>query len=169
MGGECSEWALRSHNLIAIPFIVTTAARCRDSIEVWQARRAGRPPVWDGISWYSFHTGINIALMPVIFFFSGLYYTDVWSTLVVLQAYKHHLKRLGPQKPSLYDDLWTIIWGVTALFMRQTNVFWVVVYMGGVEAVHALRSVKPGAQEFLTTVHDPPLHKSGPEGKFLIP
>jgi alpha-1,2-glucosyltransferase len=132
------------------------AIQCRHLIEVRAAERE-RGTRLDGPSSYSFHTGINIATMPVIFFFSALYYTDVFSTLVVLVAYRNHLLRLGTEAPGALNGLWTVILGGAALFMRQTNVFWVVVYMGGCEAVHALRWPD-------RSVHDPPLNESGPVG-----
>jgi alpha-1,2-glucosyltransferase len=119
------------------------------------------------ISWYAHHTGFNVALFPVIFFFSALYYTDVVSTLVVLLCYRNHLLRLGPRPPSLFNDFWTVLLGVAALFMRQTNVFWVVVYMGGLEVFHVLRSVQPAFQGPLSTIHDPLLSRSAPEGTLV--
>jgi alpha-1,2-glucosyltransferase len=66
--------------------------------------------------------------------------------------------------------------------MRQTNVVWVVVYMGGLEAVHAIRSLKPPAVErpefsslldvarfygwrySLGDIYDAPLSLSSPDG-----
>lgn len=92
---------------------------------------------------------VNIALFPVLFFFSGLYYTDVASTLLVLVAYKNHLGRVSTkQSASVLNDLWTVILGVATLFMRQTNVFWVVVFMGGSEAAHAIKSLNPEPEEW---------------------
>ncbi|KAK4174958.1 family 59 putative glycosyltransferase [Triangularia setosa] len=158
----CETSNLRFHNLSVVLAIVFAAAQCRSLIESRQAERGGKDAS-SSLSLYSLHTAINTALMPVVFFFSGLYYTDPLSTLVVLLSYCHHLQRIGPERPGLLSDVWTIVLGVSALFMRQTNVFWVVVYMGGLEAVHILRSVKSGAQEFLTTLHDPPLSNSGPD------
>ena len=38
-------------------------------------------------------------------------------------------------------DVLAITLGLTALLMRQTNVFWVVIYMGGREAVDAVESL----------------------------
>ncbi|KAK0669295.1 family 59 putative glycosyltransferase [Cercophora samala] len=162
----CETSDLRFHNLSVVLVIVAAATQCRNLIERRQAERVGKVTS-SSLSLYSFHTAFNIALMPVIFFFSGLYYTDPLSTLVVLLSYRHHLQRIGPEQPSVLSDVWAVVLGVAALFMRQTNVFWVVVYMGGLEAVHVLRSVKPGAQEFLTTLHDPPLSRSGPDDWFF--
>ena len=130
-------------------------------------------------------TGINVALFPVIFFFSGLYYTDGASTLVVLLAYWVHLARAqGPKaQPSFLSDLATIILGLLALFMRQTNIFWVVVYMGGLEAVQAVKSLSPKTaarpqsdaiadqvKSYLSRyasgeVHDPSLDETTPIGE----
>jgi alpha-1,2-glucosyltransferase len=159
---DCNTSSLRSNNLLATLLTAGFASQCRHLIEVRAAERE-RKPVPRSPSFYSFHTGLNIALVPVIFFFSALYYTDVLSTLVVLVAYRNHLLRLGPKPPSLLNNLWTVVLGVAALSMRQTNVFWVVVYMGGLEAVHVLP-----IQEGLSKLHDPPLDQSGPEGMFSL-
>ncbi|KAK0715290.1 DIE2/ALG10 family-domain-containing protein [Lasiosphaeris hirsuta] len=139
---ECTPLTLRSNNLLATLLTALVAARCRSLIEARSAERDGGSTS-QSLSYYSYHTAINIALFPVIFFFSALYYTDTFSTLFVLLAYQNHLLRVGLDKPSVLNDVWTVVLGVFGLFMRQTNVFWIVVYMGGLEAVHALRSLKP--------------------------
>lgn len=134
-------------------------------------------------SGYALHSAVNIALCPVIFFFSGLYYTDVASAAVVVAAFVHALRRMGsPAVPSLGSDLLTILLGLASLFMRQTNIFWVVVFAGGLEAVHAVKSCRPALQTVrpdsprlwaLTyasgNVHDPPLDMSWPDGKETLP
>lgn len=85
------------------------------------------------------------------------------------------------------NDLWTVVLGVATLFMRQTNVFWVVVYMGGLEVVHAVRSLKPPKPEekpsFSTLpaqlgfylgrwsvgdIEDPPLGVAWPDGMLYL-
>ncbi len=162
----CTPLSLRATNLFATLLTAVVACQCRHLVEASAAEREGKAAS-RSISLYAYHTGLNIALFPVIFFFSALYYTDVVSTLVVLVAYRNHLLRLGPHPPRFANDLWTVILGVAALFMRQTNVFWVVVYMGGLEAVHVLRSTKPADGMSLTKLHDPPLRQSGPEGMSL--
>ncbi|GAB1316563.1 glucosyltransferase [Madurella fahalii] len=159
---ECTPYALRSTNVFATLLIAPLTIQCRQLIETRSAEREGKP-LPQSASFYSYHTGLNIVLFPVIFFFSALYYTDVVSTLAVLVTYRNHLVRLGPQRPSFTNDVFTVVMGVLALLVRQTNVFWVVVYMGGLEAVHVLRSVKPAAQDSVSKVHDPPLNNSGPE------
>ncbi|KAK4110307.1 glycosyltransferase family 59 protein [Canariomyces notabilis] len=159
---ECTPFALRASNLFATLLIFPLAAQCRQLIEARCAEQKGEQPT-PNVSFYSYHTALNTTFFPVIFFFSALYYTDVVSTFVVLAAYRNHLLRLGSRRPSFLNDILTVVLGVFALFMRQTNVFWVVVYMGGLEAVHAVLSAKPVAQGFLSTVHDPPLNEAGPE------
>ncbi|KAK4031835.1 glycosyltransferase, partial [Parachaetomium inaequale] len=158
---ECTPSSLRSTNVLATLLTALLAAQCRHLIEVRAAERAGKQGS-GSVSFNAYYTGLNIALFPVIFFFSALYYTDVLSTSVVLAAYRHHLLRVGTQLPGLVNGLWTVVMGVAALFMRQTNIFWVVVYMGGLEVAHVLRSVKPGAQVYFK-LHDPPLNQSGLE------
>lgn len=135
------------------------------------------------VSQYAMHTAFNIALFPLLFFFSGLYYTDVMSTAVVLAAFLNHLRRMGHDHNSFFSDVVTVVVGLCALTMRQTNVFWIVVFMGGLEAVHSVKSLRPRsvAPPTLTTlseqlwffvkrwavghVHDLPLDMAYPEGK----
>ena len=183
----CTSASLRANNLLATLLTGLVACLCRNAIEARTAERqtgkSWNPPA---ISWYSLHTGLNIALFPVIFFFSGLYYTDVVSTLLVLVAYQNHLGRVGLERPGFLNDVWTVVLGIATLFMRQTNVFWVVVYMGGLEVVHVVKSLKPSPvpaggmpkwdwsvmarlnnytqRASVGDVHDPALNISWPDG-----
>ncbi|WYZ45881.1 hypothetical protein EsH8_IX_000106 [Colletotrichum jinshuiense] len=180
MRPECSVLDLRGVNIIAIIGVGILATHCRHLIETRRSdAKSPAPPVV--LSFYSIHLGWNIALFPVLFFFSGLYYTDVVSTLSVLVAYYHHLRRVREERSSFLSDLTAILLGVVALFMRQTNVFWVVVYMGGLEAVSAIKTLrpKPVVRPTMTTlndyvkffawrysvgdVHDPPLNTAWPD------
>ncbi|CCC09152.1 unnamed protein product [Sordaria macrospora k-hell] len=140
---ECTPSSLRSNNLSATLLTALLALSCRRRIEAHTT--IGKEK--NDVSFYAYHTAINIALFPVIFFFSGLYYTDVASTLVVLVAYRNHLNRVAShsesEKPGVFNGLWTVVLAVAALFMRQTNVFWVVVYMGSLEAAHVVRGLRP--------------------------
>ncbi|EGY16729.1 alpha-1,2 glucosyltransferase ALG10 [Verticillium dahliae VdLs.17] len=138
----CKAGDLRLHNAFALFGVVVCAAYCRHHIEAQHRAISGRQPL-KSVSTYSLMTGVNIALFPVLFFFSGLYYTDVVSTLVVLVAYVNHMNRVGRPANGVLNDIYTITLGVSALSLRQTNIFWVVVYMGGLEAVHAIRLLKP--------------------------
>jgi alpha-1,2-glucosyltransferase len=125
------------------------------------------------------HTAFNIALFPPLFFFSGLFYTDILSTCLVLRMYKMFLK--GER------GIWLYITGILALTMRQTNIFWVAVFMGGLEVVRTLQSIKPSEtiEEQAKTwigklvpsfdryargeIHDVPLKDAGPQGSFSHP
>ncbi|KAH6659089.1 DIE2/ALG10 family-domain-containing protein [Truncatella angustata] len=177
--GDCSLETLRRFNLFIIACTAVVAAASRAIIEGPSAKGQLN-------SAYSIHTGINIALFPVLFFFSGLYYTDVISTFVVLIAYLNHRRRLGQgnRGRSVVNDLYTVFLGVLALFMRQTNVFWVVVYMGGCEAVQAIKDLpvafeKPSLDTWaaqakffvqkssIGAIHDPVLQNAWPEDLLL--
>ncbi|KAH7150424.1 DIE2/ALG10 family-domain-containing protein [Dactylonectria estremocensis] len=176
----CDAQSLRASSAVALVVLAYLALQCRHEIEarLYEAHSSTKLQVF---SQYSLHTAVNIALFPVLFFFSGLYYTDVASTAAVLAAYLHHLRRLGRDRSSLGSDAVTVILGIATLLFRQTNVFWVVVYMGGVEAVHAVKTLRPErvdqpvmltlAEQFryyawrysLGDVHDPPLHMIWPD------
>ncbi|KAM0325782.1 hypothetical protein ACHAQA_007084 [Verticillium albo-atrum] len=142
----CEAGSLRLHNAFATLLVFFSAVHCRHEIERQRRTISGRRPL-QTISSYSLLTGLNISLFPVLFFFSGLYYTDVVSTLIVLIAYHNHLRRVGGASNSILNSVYTVVLGVSSLCLRQTNIFWVVVYMGGLEAVHAIRLLKPAAEK----------------------
>ncbi|RMJ18723.1 Dol-P-Glc:Glc(2)Man(9)GlcNAc(2)-PP-Dol alpha-1,2-glucosyltransferase [Fusarium kuroshium] len=174
-GYVCDASSLRVANAVALMFLAYLALQCRHQIEsrLYEAHSLIRLRVH---SQYALHTAFNIALFPLLFFFSGLYYTDVASTAAVLVAYLNHLNRIGRDQSSLLNDLFTVVLGVFTLFFRQTNVFWVVVYMGGLEVVHAIKTLRPERvdQPFMSSlaeqvkfylwrysvgdIHDPPLN-----------
>ncbi|KAK8050936.1 Dol-P-Glc:Glc(2)Man(9)GlcNAc(2)-PP-Dol alpha-1-2-glucosyltransferase [Apiospora rasikravindrae] len=145
---DCSAQTLRQFNVVAIFWTSLFAAFCQPPVKGDMRLSALR-------SNFALHSGLNIALFPVLFFFSGLFYTDVLSTCIVLAAYSNHSARVSSrtEPPSFLNDLYTIALGVCALCMRQTNVFWVVVYMGGLEAVAALKSLnqEPADAPFTAT------------------
>lgn len=105
------------------------------------------------------------------------------STGVVLTALLNHLSRVGRDTSSPLSDLLTVVLGLASLGMRQTNVFWVVVFMGGLEAVHAVKTLRPQRVDqpvnktlleqvkyfawrySVGDVHDLPVHKAYPDGK----
>lgn len=185
MNGKCSEFDLRMTNWVAILVLIFTAIDCRRLIETRHAERGERRPRPSSLSFHAAHTGMNIGLFPLLFFFSALYYTDVFSTLMVLFAYQNHLERVGPKGKPWRNDFFVILLGVASLFMRQTNVFWVVVFMGGLEAIEAAKAVptvrpQPPSQgdlmanikyfawrSSLGEIHDPALSQASLEGEFL--
>ncbi|KJZ79957.1 hypothetical protein HIM_00671 [Hirsutella minnesotensis 3608] len=142
---SCSTGSLRAVNLIGLFTLAYLFLLCRHRIEALGHEKLF--PFNKPVSEYSLHSACNVALFPLLFFFSGLYYTDVISTAVVLGAFLNHLCRVQTESPSFSSDLLTILLGLFALLMRQTNIFWVVVYMGGLEAVHAVKKVKSGRAE----------------------
>ncbi|KAK7512180.1 glucosyltransferase [Phyllosticta citriasiana] len=94
------------------------------------------------------HTAINICLFPPLFFFLGLYYTDVPSTLFVLLSYHYALKTQQKKYGKKTSAIMTILIGVAALFFRQTNIFWVAVFPAGLAVVQALKkSAHPPPEE----------------------
>ncbi|KID97897.1 Alpha-1,2 glucosyltransferase alg-10, partial [Metarhizium majus ARSEF 297] len=177
---SCDTSSLRITNVLGLIVLASLTLLCRHEIEsrLYEAHSSAR---LKAISKYAVHTAFNIALFPLLFFFTGLYYTDVISTAVVVGGYLNHLKRVGRDRSSFVSDLITVLLGTLALFMRQTNVFWTVVWMGGLEAVHALKTLRPQhvEQPFMTTltdqvkfyawrysvgdVHDPPLNLAWPD------
>ncbi|KAJ2970387.1 hypothetical protein NUW58_g9713 [Xylaria curta] len=135
----CSIYNLRAFNVFVVSCISVFVIICRAHL----ARAPAKLDTDREITARDILTGINIALFPVLFFFSGLYYTDPASTLIVLLAYTNHLTRVGPKQPSFANDVYSFGLGVLALGFRQTNIFWIVVYMGGLEVVHAIKSLHP--------------------------
>lgn len=178
----CDTASLRAINALTLAALAYLAIAARRRIEalLYKAHSGIVPNV---TSRYAAHTALNVALCPILFFFSGLYYTDVASTVVVLGCLVNSLRRLNKERPSIIDDLAAIALGLLALCMRQTNVFWVVVFLGSLEGIHAVKTLQPTpvSQPVINTlseqvkffawryslgdVHDPPLHVSWPDGK----
>ncbi|ERT03388.1 alpha-1,2-glucosyltransferase [Sporothrix schenckii 1099-18] len=149
----CHIWALRGANSVAIMLVAVAASSCRSALEQQHQSRHRRrhggkttPAATASLlSLFAYHTGLNVALFPALFFFSALYYTDVYSTLFVLLAYRLHLFRVSvPANEDVpaWSDLLAVVAGFAALVMRQTNVVWVVVYLGGLEIVQAAKTVR---------------------------
>jgi alpha-1,2-glucosyltransferase len=112
-------------------------------LRILRARsNSGRPSTKDSTLFTDVHSAVNIALFPPLFFFSGLYYTDVMSTLVVLFAYTTHLVS-PPSSLSPLLAVGVLSSGTIALLFRQTNIFWVAVFPAGLAVVNALRADGP--------------------------
>ncbi|KAH8756879.1 DIE2/ALG10 family-domain-containing protein [Hyaloscypha sp. PMI_1271] len=143
----CRASSLRFHNVLALMFLLSYAIDCRGLITVAWKRDLNEPVrrwIRDArpISADMLHTGANIALFPLLFFFSGLYYTDVLSTSVVLGMYRLFLERKGARANSAAGLLWLYPVGLISLAMRQTNIFWVAVFMGALELVRTITANK---------------------------
>lgn len=85
--------------------------------------------------WELLHTNLNISLFPPLFFFYGLFYTDVLSAVSVLFAYRCHLQR--------QDSSIVAVAGLLSLLFRQTNIFWVFVFLGGLTLCRTIRENRP--------------------------
>jgi len=135
----CTVSELRTLNVIAILAVFHLSTLCRFEIEAQRSTSRA-------LSTYAVHTAVNVALFPVLFFFSALYYTDVTSSAAVLLALRHQLRRVRQrhegEPPSMTSDAKVIVLGVLAVAMRQTNVIWVVVLNGGLEAVDAIKAMR---------------------------
>ena len=115
---------LRSLNMSVLTFALFAIARQL----VFKAQGRGRPDS----SFLSSHVAFNICLFPPIFFFSGLYYTDIFSVTVVLQAYLQFISR---------QHLHLFLTCLVALCFRQTNIFWTAVYIGALDALRTLQEL----------------------------
>lgn len=89
------------------------------------------------------HAVSNVVLFPPIFFFAALYYTDLLSLFVVLRMYNVHLQMVDGKKRSLAASIYLygsfIFWGLSSLLVRQTNIFWTAVFLGGLTVVHQVK------------------------------
>lgn len=90
-------------------------------------------------AWLS-HTVLNICMFPPLFFFSGLYYTDILALLAVVEAYNWDRKRTSGKGYRVLYTLGFLIFGLAALVCRQTNIFWVAVFLGGLQVVRKIRT-----------------------------
>ena len=179
---SCTPESLRRFNVYAIALVGLMVQDCRHLIEERYAAGCNRNR---HLSFYAIHAALNVGLFPLLFFFSGLYYTDVMSSLAVLVAYRVHLARTASATcPSFLSGIMVVLVGMISLTIRQTNVFWVVVFMGGLEMVHAVKTLEleePGSlrseakavdRQFWSyfdlyrrgDVHDPPVNLTWPDG-----
>ncbi|MCJ1284583.1 glucosyltransferase [Xylographa opegraphella] len=83
------------------------------------------------------HATLNICLFPPLFFFYSLFYTDVTSTVLVLLAYMDFHLEKGRNQYFL---------SIAALLLRQTNIFWVAIYLGGLEVLRNLPKGRSGIE-----------------------
>jgi len=177
----CDAYTLRHFNVFALLFTMLYASDCRALISSLRPGTAIKNLKAGLVSAETLHTAFNIALFPPLFFFSGLFYTDVLSTGVVLKMYGLFLQREGK------GLVWLYITGMVALTMRQTNIFWGAVFMGGLEAVRSVKGNKSAAfetepaprtwQEHVVStlkqwsrgeIHDISLKEAGVHGKSTI-
>jgi alpha-1,2-glucosyltransferase len=138
-------------------------------VQVWELYGQLGGSVWRSSlhERHNLHTVINLSLFPLLFFFSGLHYTDVCSVSLVLGAYRYHLRYLRESSARVTTDaVMLVLLGLCALLMRQTNVFWVAVFPAGIHAVHlAKRMAQPDSDsQHETMIHDARVERAGLQG-----
>jgi len=141
----CDTYALRKLNLGAICLICLILYQIlqylHSSTSTVSTNKQQSSPeniTEDRLSMLHAITALNISLFPPLFFFSGLYYTDVMSTLMVLATYYSFLKQRSTDSGFL-GALITVVLGIVALLFRQTNIFWVAVFPAGLAIVDTLK------------------------------
>ena len=129
-------------------------------------------------AWLS-HAALNICLFPPLFFFSGLYYTDILALLAVVEAYNWDLKRVSGGPYNFLPTLGFVVFGLAALVCRQTNIFWVSIFLGGLQVTRKIRQsskvcrssdisaiVKGGLQN---EIYDPLVSEASLQGISRVP
>lgn len=144
--GHLSPQQLRYTNFVT-PYLLLSC------VMIWQGlyRR-------DSSQRFSSPLELSILTFPLLFFFSGLYYTDVFSTLAVMCTYTFWQGGLARERglQKFVFQTCHLLSGLLSLGCRQTNIFWAAVFTGGLQAVH---TIKQKAQ-----VVDPPVEEAHFEG-----
>lgn len=102
--------------------------------------------IWTGLSKKSpnpdnvLQTEINIVMFPLFFFFSGLYYTDLFSAFTVILTYIAWSTSVQWRSHRWLYQLLHVLCGLVSLASRQTNIFWVGIFLGGLQVVETVRS-----------------------------
>jgi len=180
--GSCEVADLRLIGLTTLATLLFVCYLLRSSLQPSQESVQKNKRASSGDRWDVAHVAFNICLFPPLFFFSGLYYTDVLSTLVVILAYYVFLQG-SPSSNSTITGLATYALGIVALFMRQTNIFWVCIFLAGLEWVRTCKDISSSEspkqcegrqgswlQRAIIPytrgqLHDPSLNQAGPVGR----
>ncbi|KAK4541244.1 hypothetical protein LTR36_008160 [Oleoguttula mirabilis] len=122
----CDIFALRAINAIGLVLLAVLLVRLYSN---------RHPAAYKAHHLLFQHSALNIVLFPPLFFFSALYYTDVWSTFFVVLFYVqlvegHHTGILGFLK--------LLAIGLASLACRQTNIFWVAIFPAGIALVQEI-------------------------------
>ncbi|KAH0562710.1 hypothetical protein GP486_002626 [Trichoglossum hirsutum] len=195
---SCETLTLRLQNCIAVVIVIPLVAGRLHRLLQTEANTKGTGKSTKNRSSegsnqafnFTIHTALNIALFPPLFFFSALYYTEPWSIFWVLLAHpvlrssKSSVKAKGSLGRFLLANSFLVAQGVIALLFRQTNISWIVVFYGGLEAVQSLESTAIDQTAFkardLTIqgvairswesghVYDPPVHDAYFQGKIVL-
>jgi alpha-1,2-glucosyltransferase len=152
--GACTATNLRLFNVFALLSLTTYIIDIRSILT--SPSRVPSLRKLTNTSAEAIHTAVNIALFPPLFFFSGLFYTDVLSTRFVLEAYRLFLIRKGADDNSGKGLVMNYVIGLLALTARQTNIFWVAIYLAGLESLRALEmSIVPEGPKDKTAGEEP--------------
>jgi DIE2/ALG10 family len=103
----------------------------------------------------------SIVVFPLLFFFSGLYYTDLFSAFTVVltfASWSATSEANGAAKMTF--QILHVVSGLVALGTRQTNIFWVAVYLGGLQVVDSVKK-----EAGFNKIHDPPVSECFFEGQ----
>jgi alpha-1,2-glucosyltransferase len=160
--GSCSITTLRATNA---GFLVI------NSISVYTILKALHSPApgTGNVALRYARTAANICLFPPLFFFSGLYYTDIQSARYVLLAYHQFCLSRQENFKNGNTVFLQILYGFMALLFRQTNIFWVAIFPAGLAVVELARraakesptkSPKQNSAQFLQVFEDAWKHRT---------
>lgn len=133
------------------------------------------------------HSALNTALLPPLFFFSALYYTDVASTLSVMLCFYPLICSDESEVKQIWWHLRLFLLGLVSLSFRQTNIFWVAIFPAAAVLLRELdqghelvkESIYNKSKGFgdtmanvarttwkMDVLYDPPVRDASMEGKF---
>ena len=86
-------------------------------------------------------TAVALSLLPVLYFFTFLYYTDPGSTFFVLLTYLLSIRK---------NHIHAAIFGAVAVVFRQTNIVWVGFMALGIIGENLIQFVKTSEEEMVS-------------------
>lgn len=93
---------------------------------------------------------IYILAFPLLFFFSALYYTDIFAAFTVMCTYVvWQVGTKKKRKSKIWLQILQVLLGTISLMARQTNIFWSAVFLGGLQLIQTIK--------LTTRIHDPPV------------
>ncbi|XP_014281638.1 dol-P-Glc:Glc(2)Man(9)GlcNAc(2)-PP-Dol alpha-1,2-glucosyltransferase [Halyomorpha halys] len=104
----CRTYYLRLFNLVLSVFILQVVFLIL-TFDDFSTRKVLNPKK-------AFWVTLNISILPIAYFFNHFYYTDTFSTLLVLMMYRQHLLNNFGKAALL---------GICAVIARQTNIIWI--------------------------------------------
>lgn len=141
---KTSASALRTTNTIAFvlfyPLVVRSLLGSLWSVKRGEQDRTRRNGRDDGITHTLNHTALNLCLFPLTICFSALYYTDVMAALAVLNAFDAQLKIQANPRRCLVHRIRLWLGGLLSLLFRQTNIWWIAIFLGAHQAIHTVKS-----------------------------